>query len=87
MDTGGPIGNTDVDCGCDELQKRKRAALEKGRAARRAKRYGEDQFKGLVRNLACLCRDSFGRVYPCPCEPSPPASSPPESPASPLSGP
>lgn len=77
---GEQLPDATPDCGCDATTEKRRAALARGRAARRAKRHGEDAFKGVVRNLACLCRDQFGRVYPCPYEPSRPVSSSPESP-------
>ncbi len=55
----------EADCGCSPEVKQKRAALDKARAARKVKRRGEEVFRRTVADLACRCRDEFGRCYPC----------------------
>lgn len=60
------------DCGCDGKPKRGRSAadMQRMRDKRNRRRTGADAFKGVVRDLTCLCRDAFGNVYECPCGPS-----------------
>lgn len=64
-------------CGCDGEKRKRMERTAKMRSAPRNRPRGGEVFKGVVRDLSCLCRDQFGRVYPCPCEPSGTASTPP----------